>query len=54
MRRGSRGVVVRRYSCYANGLVFCLTLTLPTLLSFVYFFQDYVLPLRVSIRFALG
>jgi len=53
MRCGSR-VVVRRYGCYANGLVFGLTLTLLTLLFFVYFFQAYVLPLWVSVRLALG
>jgi len=31
-----------------------LTLTMPTLLFFVYFFQAYVLPLRVSVRLGLG
>ena len=48
----SHGLVVRHYGCYANGLVFGLTLTLLTLLFFVYFFPAYVLRLWVSVRLA--
>jgi len=41
-----------RYGCYANGFQF--DSHLADFLFFLYFFQAYVLPLEVSVRFALG
>jgi len=38
----------------AMPLVFGLTLTLPTSIFFLYFFQTYMLPLGVSVRFRLA
>jgi len=45
--RGSHGVAVMHYSCYANGFQFDFHLTDFTFFSF---FQAYVLLLRVSLR----
>ena len=51
-RRGSCGVVVMRYSCYANGFWFDSHLANFTFLTF---FQAHVLPLRVlGLRIRIG
>jgi len=54
MRHRSRCVVVRRYGCYVKGLVFGLTLTLPTLLFLFTFFRLTCYLYGLVLGFALG